>query len=412
MKFFTLLTALFISMQVFAQDLKGYYITNSDKRIEGSFKPADFNDVVSLQFKPSGQSDYNQLSINDVKEYGVNDNEFKFEKHTVQIDISDVNSNSVSTQKSPEWKTETLFLSVVVDGDSRLYSYTKDYKTKFFISTKNKPGEVSLLVYKKYQTPDGIAENVAFRQQLFNAVKCEGQNIGDFIGTRYDKKELSEAVKNYNKCSGSESVSYYNGFRKRKEIKYTAFVGVSNTYLGITSGFPPVSGADSKANYSFGVEAAYVFPSEKVEFFVQAEYETISVKNIDAYDQGYNVITSTYELDGGAVNVFFGPRFNFLLNEKNKFFVDAAFGMSFPVGLEIKRSTLIKTGTGFEYEGDSDRFDAQTSFCAHLGVGYVFNDKFGLSLRYETSRDMLDDATSPYKTDVTRLGLNLRYTIN
>lgn len=412
MKIFTLLTALFISMQVFAQDLKGYYITNSNERIEGVFKSADFNDAVSLLFKSSNGKDYNNLILSDIKEYGINNNEFKFEKHTVQIDISDKDAKNLSSQKSPEWKTETLFLNVVVDGNAKLYSYTKDYKTKFFFSTKNKPGEVSQLIYKKYRTQEGVTENVAYKQQLLNAVRCDGQYADYFSDIRYNKKELSDVIENYNKCSGSESVSYYNGFRKRTEVKYTAFAGVNSMNFGIKSGFPPVSGADSNAEYSFGLEAAYVFPSEKVEFFAQAEYEVISAKNVDPYDQGYNVLTSTYTLEGAAFNVFFGPRFNFLLNEKNKFFVDASFGMSFPVGIEITRSAHIKTGTGYEYEGDGDRFDAGTSFCSNFSVGYVFNNKFGLSLRYETSRDMLDDSNGPYKTDITRLGLNLRYTIN
>lgn len=412
MKFFTLLTALFISMQVFAQDLKGYYITNSDQRVEGVFKPADFNDAASLQFKSSDQAEYAHLLLTNVKEYGVNDNEFKFEKHTVQIDISD--ANKMSTQKNPEWKTETLFLSVVVEGDTKLYSYTniKDYKTKFFFTTKNKPEEVSLLLYKKYQTPEGIAENVNYKQQLFNAVRCDGQYIDHFMEIRYNKEELSKIIKEYNACSGSKSVSYHNGFHKRTEVKYTAFAGLNSMNFGIKSGFPPVSGAESNTEYSFGFEAAYVFPSEKVEFFVQAEYEFISAKNVDTQVQTFNEITSTYKLDGAALNIFFGPRYNFLLGEKNKIFIDAAFGMSFPVGLEITRQASIKTSADYVYDGDHDRYDAKTSFCANFGVGYVFNNKFGLSLRYETSRDMLDDAPSQYKTDITRLGLNLRYTIN
>lgn len=412
MKFFTLLTALFISMQVFAQDLKGYYITNSGKRVEGVFKSADFNDAASLQFKSSEQAEFKGLLLEDVKEYGVNDNEFRFVKHTVQIDISDL--NKMSTQKGPEWKTETLFLSVVVQGDATLYSYTnlKDYKTKFFFSTKDKPEEISQLLYKKYQTLEGIAENVNYKQQLFNAVKCDGQFVDSFMDIRYNKNALSDVFKNYNKCSGSQSVYYHNGFHKRKEVKYTAFVGLNSLNFGIKSGFPPVSGTESNTEYSVGFEAAYVFPSEKVEFFVQAEYEIISAKNVDSYVQTFNTITSTYKLDGAALNIFFGPRYNFLLGEKNKIFIDAAFGMSFPVGLEITRQASIKTSADYVYDGDHDRYDAKTSFGANFSVGYVFNNKFGVSLRYETSRDMLDDAPSQYKTDITRLGLNLRYTIN
>ncbi|MNK17064.1 hypothetical protein D3C87_352470 [compost metagenome] len=411
MRIFTLLAVLFITMQTFSQDVKGYYITDSGQKVEGYFDATDFNDISLLKFKTLRNSNYSNFSVDGIREYGINDNEFKFEKHTVQIDISDSGKN-LSTQKNPEMKTETLFLNVIVEGDATLYSYTKDYKTKFFFSTKKKPGEPEQFIYKKYQSEEGVAENVSFRQQLFNAVRCSDQMIVDFFEVRYDNKELTDIFKNYNNCTDSKYTYYYNGFRKKREVRYTVFAGIHKMNFGISEGFPPVNGREASTSYDFGFEAAYVLPSEKFELFAQIAYQSISGENVDAYDQGYNILTSTYKVEGSAVNVFFGPRVNFLINEKNKLFVDASFGMSFPVGLEVSRSARIKTTTGFEYDGDSDLFSASTSFCVNFGVGYAFNDKFGLSLRYETNRDVLDDVYSPYKTKINRLGLNLRYSLN
>lgn len=411
MRIITLLTALLITMHTFSQDVKGYYITEAGQRIEGFFNATDFNDVSLLQFKTSRKSDYSSFSTDGVKEYGINDNEFKFEKHTVQIDVSDT-GKKLSIQKYPEMKTETLFLNVIVEGYATLYSYTKDYKTKFFFSTKKKPGELEQFIYKKYQSEEGVAENVAFRQQLFNAVRCTNQMIVDFFEVRYDKKELADIFKNYNNCTDSKYTYYYNGFRKKREVRYTVFAGLHKMNFGISEGFPPVNGRETSASYDFGFEAAYVLPSEKFEVFAQITYQSLSGKNVDSYDQGYNILTSTYKVDGAAVNVFFGPRVNFLMNERNKIFVDASFGMSFPVGLDVSRSSRIKTTSGLEYDGDSDLFSASTSFCINFGVGYAFNDKFGLSLRYETNRDVLDDVYTPYKTKINRIGLNLRYSLN
>lgn len=411
MRIFSLLAVLFITMQTFSQDIKGYYITDSGQKVEGYFDTTDFNDISLLKFKTSRNSNYSNFSVDGIKEYGINDNEFKFEKHTVQIDISD-NGKNLSAQKNPEMKTETLFLNVIVEGDATLYSYTKDYKTKFFFTTKNRVGEPEQFIYKKYQSEEGVAENVSFRQQLFNTVRCSDQMIVDFFEVRYDKKELADIFKNYNNCTDSKYTYYYNGFRKKREIRYTVFAGIHKMNFGISEGFPPVNGRDVSTSYDFGFEAAYVLPSEKFELFAQVAYQSISGENVDAYDQGYNILTSTYKVDGAAINVFFGPRVNFLINEKNKLFIDASFGMSFPVGLEVSRSARIKAITGPEYDGDSDLFSASTSFCINFGVGYAFNDKFGLSLRYETNRDVLDDVYSPYKTKINRLGLNLRYSLN
>ncbi|MEL1243959.1 hypothetical protein AAEO56_06760 [Flavobacterium sp. DGU11] len=53
MKFFTLLTALFIGLNAFAQDQQGYYIDNGGKKTEGYYKTTDFYNENSLEFTNS-----------------------------------------------------------------------------------------------------------------------------------------------------------------------------------------------------------------------------------------------------------------------------------------------------------------------------------------------------------------------
>lgn len=395
---------MFIVAQLHAQDIKGYYIGASGQKVEGFFKYGDYNDTPSLKFKTSRDAEYTSLS-NDVVEYGLDEDKLKFEKHTVDIDIS----GNDSYRKNPEWLTHTVFLNLIVDGDTKLYSYTKDYNTKFFFSTKNKPNEVSQLIYKKYKMPDGtIAENAMFRQQLYNAVRCDGQSISEYTTILYDKKQLTDVVKHYNECTGSKSEVY--GPKKKSDFKYSVFAGVHSLNVGITNSTPPVD-SQSSVTYSFGGEVAYTFPSEKVSFYLFAEYESLDSEVVDDYDQGYNVLTSTYKIKGSALNFVFGPRYNFLLNDNNKIFMDAGFYFSVPFG-DVKRTTLITPTTGESYSGVHNEYDLDTAFGLNFGVGYTFQKKYSIAFRYVTGRDFLDDVYSNFKTKISRVGVVVSYTLN
>jgi hypothetical protein len=70
------LAILFIaSISVHCQEAqKGYYITNTNQKVEGYFKPTDFFDVTSLKFKRALESDYISLPANGITEYAIGNN--------------------------------------------------------------------------------------------------------------------------------------------------------------------------------------------------------------------------------------------------------------------------------------------------------------------------------------------------
>ena len=402
MRFFYLITAMFIVAQLHAQDIKGYYIGASGQKVEGFFKYGDFNDTPSVKFKTSRNTEYTSLS-NDVVEYGMEEDNLKFEKHTVDIDIS----GNDSSQKNPEWLIQTVFLNLIVDGDTKLYSYKKDYNTKFFFSAKKKPNEISQLVYKKYKTPEGtITENTMFRQQLYNAVRCDGQDASEFMEVSCNKKQLADIFMTYNECTGSKSETF--GPKRDNGISYTIIAGVYNLKLGITDARHPVDSQNS-INFSFGGEVAYTVPSQKFSLFGGLEYEIMSAEITETNRQQFNSLKSEYKLDSDAVNLYFGPRYNLEINDRNKFFIDVAPGISLPFGT-INETTTIITDTGNEYPGDSNNYELRTGFYFNFDLGYTFDKKYSLALRYQTKRDFLNDVGGSYKTSIVRLGITLRYT--
>jgi len=404
MRLLTLLLTLLFALQLQAQDVKGYYITDSGKKVDGYFKYADFFDTPALKFKESKNHEFSVLPQN-VTEYGLIEDQLKFEKHSVKMDISGNNSFN----KEPEWSDKTIFLNVLIEGNATLYSYTKEYKTTFFFTTIAKPNEVNQLIYKKYKvSEESVAENNSFRQQLYNGVKCDGQNVSDFTAVMYDKKQLSDVFKKYNECNGSKSEVY--GPKKKSDFKYIIVAGVYNTSLDIPYATPEVDKAND-ITYGLGIEAAYTFPAETAEIFFRAEYELLKVKLESSRTLVYNTTTSIYDLDAQAVNIYIGPRYNFLLNDTSKISLDAAFGASIPFG-DINQSTIITPPTGVKYGGETSHFSLEPGFCVNIGLGYTFYNKYGIYLKYETNRDFLDNTSSRYKTNVSRLGLNFRYTLN
>lgn len=402
MRFFTLLTALFFAVQTYAQNVKGYYVNYEGKRIEGSFKQADFTNLSALEFQQSSNKGYIKLSPDLVKEYGVGD-EFKFEKHMVRIDVS----QSGGTEKGFQWSEDAIFLNVVVEGDATLYSYSKEYFTKYFLKTKEmqKPEQ---LMFKKYKAADGnIVDNNGFRQQLYNKVKCPGQTEQDFSDVLYDRKQLIDIIKNYNKSQGVKSEEYHNGLKRESGFSYTVFAGIYNLNFGIKEINPTVDGQNN-VNYGFGGEVAYTFRSEKVTLFAGVEYELMSSEVVNSYRQSFNTMTTTFKMDSNAFNFYFGPRYNFIFNDRNKLFIDTALGMSIPFG-DIDQTTVITTDVGESYPGASDDYNLKPCFYLNFGFGYTF-DRYGVAIRYRTGRDFLEDVNSTYKTNITSLGVIFRYT--
>ncbi|MHA3788014.1 hypothetical protein ACX0HA_07375 [Flavobacterium hauense] len=402
MKFFTLIAALFFAAQLSAQDVEGYYITESGKKVNGFFKYGDFFETASLKFKQSRSGEFAVLPQG-VVEYGAVDEKLIFEKHKVKIDFSGNNSND----KDPQWSTQEVFLNVLLKGKATLYSYTSNYKTVFFFSVESAQEQIDQLVYKQYILEDGtVAENKMFRQQLFNAVKCDGEQISDFTDIAYAQNKLIEVFQKYNKCKGVKSKVY--GVKK-SNFRYSAFAGIHSLNVGIDSAVPPVSD-QTNVNYTFGGEIAYVFPSEGPSLFFRIEYESLNSENVDSYDKVYNVFESSYKLSGSAFNFIFGPRYNFQITNKHSLYVDAGFCFSAPVA-DIKRTTLIHPVNGTPYNGEYSSFDLTPAFGLNFGIGYNFG-RYGVAARYVTKRDFLDDTLSSFKTEISRLGLIVSYTIN
>lgn len=402
MKKITLLICLTIfTISGYSQDTQnGYYINSSGQKVTGEFMQADFFDTGALKFKASGNS-FEKLDTDNIIEYGISD-DYKFVKKTVQVDNSNLNINQLSRNREPNFIEETTFLNVIVDGDATLYSHKHMGAQKYFYSVKSKGIKAKQLVYKQYMAPVtgqstsyAIKSNNEFRQQLYVDLRCpEDKVIGDFLGLEYETNDLKKIFTDYNSCVSADYTVYENKSGNKIKINYTVFAGLHSTSFAL----PLTNETDSNITYGVGFELGLTLPSQKFGLFLKAEYEKFSAEtmNIREREFGEDIIT-IYSVESHLLNFTFGPRYFFNISKKSKIYIDAGLQMTFPVTNDYLTSNgaiIAPLGNAFSITG---------------GVGYMFNNKFGAELRADSNRDLSGGAI---KIDYTRIGLNLRYTIN
>ena len=408
MKFLSLFGALLLTLQCFSQEQKGYYITIGGQKVEGVFKTTYFHDAKSLQFRNQG-GEFRTLTTEDIKEYGIG-SEYKFIRQTVKMESG--SEKILSGTKDPYLEVVTVFLNVVVEGDASLYSYENDGDVKFFFRVKGKQDDIVPLIYKKYQPSPtgGVKENNRFRQQLYTTLNCRSFSSADYENIEYDKSDLRDFFTLQNQCLNSKTIIFSNTASKKPAVKYTLGAGAYGVNFAI-DGDRYFAGKAKGNSYGINAEAALVTASEKWEVFARVEYMTLSAKKTGVFDAGYNIRTTTHELNANCFDFNFGPRYNFQLDDHNKIIIDAAFGFFLPSG-EVEKTTVLRTDTGVEYDGEEETLKLSASVFGSFGIGYVFKDKFGIILRYDMPRNMFDNTYFNQEAKISRLGLNLRYTLN
>jgi hypothetical protein len=210
---FTLLS--FLIFKSYAQVLfeKGYYINNSNERIECLIKNYDWkNNPTYFEFKLAQNASIEKAVIQNTKEFGIYDVS-KFIRASINIDRSNSSLNKFDSKESPNFNQEQLFLKIIIEGKGSLFFYEDENLTRFFFSVNE--SEIEQLIYKEYLLDNKITQNNRFKLQLYEALKCSIMSTNDFKNINYNGKDLSKLFIKYNNCVDSKYVS----FESKKKIK-------------------------------------------------------------------------------------------------------------------------------------------------------------------------------------------------
>ena len=133
--YFFLFLNLYLSTEIFAQNnfQKGYYINNNGNVIECLILNEDWKSSPSIfKYKISEGQDVNTASIENVSVFEIN-GALKYERHEVLIARNLKDLTPTQNNSELDFKKETLFLKVLVEGDVNLYQYEDGSLKIFFI---------------------------------------------------------------------------------------------------------------------------------------------------------------------------------------------------------------------------------------------------------------------------------------
>lgn len=394
-----LLLAILSTLNGFAQIEfeKAYFINNSNQKIECFIKNVDWLDnPIDFQYKLSGDSDFQTAGIKNVKEFGIY-SKSKYIRSLVEIDHSINTIGNLSRTSAPTFIQEELFLKVLIEGKANLYEYINGDLTKYFYNVEN--ALIKQLVYKEYlntvEYNEVISKNNYYKQQLWNDLKCDNFTENKLKNINYRRKDLEIFFIEYSNCNSEKALVINNQKATKDLLKLTIRPRLNNSSLSVENSDVSYKNTDfgNKTGFGLGLEAEYVLSFNKNKWSVIIEptyqsYKSEKSSNLEAPHEG--VLTRT--IDYKSLEIPVGIRHYIFLNHNSKIFANTSIVPNFSLNSSIKYYLNNISMAPLE-------ITSRMNFA--VGVGYKYNDKFSLEMRFQTKRELFGKSliwSSDYKT--------------
>lgn len=349
------------------------------------------NNPLKFQYKLSESDSEKEAAINEVKGFSVGG--YIFDRYTVAIERSGTTIGSLDTSGKPDFKTETLFLKVLVAGKISLLVYEDGNIRKYFYKTDTAEAPEQLL-YKKYEEDMKVKEYNRYKYQLAQLFADAKYPQRTYEHLKYEQKYLKDIFLKYNGINGTATDETKGQNKSKFAFRVTA--GVHQASLETRAdvvGYREYQDFGNKTVFSGGLEAEWIMPfnNNKWSLFLNPYYQS--------YKQDDRTIISNGNLRGwqaeaNYITVPIGARYYMFLTQKSKIFVNVAYTLNFKTGGQISNNSFV-------YE--------LTNRQGWLGgVGYSYGN-MGAELRYNVKRDLFNYV---YRTaDYTNVGLVLSYKV-
>lgn len=410
-KFYFLFFITFISKSFSQiQFEKGYFINNSDQKIECLIKNVDWLDnPVNFHYKLDENAKIETQDISAVKEFGIS-KWSRFVRNTVDVDISSEIAGNISYKKEPEFVKQTVFLKLLVEGKTNLYSYVNGNITRFFYNKEN--NEIIPLVFKSYMDNENyIRENIYFKQQILNELSCSNIKKNEIEALKYLKNDLVAIFLKYNQCYGIEKKDNdlvdYTKKEKRDFFNLNLRLHFNNASLSAQNkGLDLLIDYGKQFNIGFGLEAEYILPFNKNKWSVVLEpsyqnYKSKQVANLTNDFSSYSFKMNS-SVEYSSIGLPLSLRYYVFLNNKSKLFFNLAYMTEFQLNSKI-------TNVIEEFSSTSE-LDISSRDNYAFGVGYKFKNKFIIELRSHTSKNILREYGS-WIGNYDKLSLIIGYSI-
>lgn len=382
---------------------KGYIIDSVGIKTECFIRNNEWkSNPTRFQYKLSEIGEAKWASVKDVREFSVY-NTFRFISQTVFIDRSSEDMNQLSEESAPDFKEETLFLEVLMEGKANLYKYEDGSLIRFFFNKDG--GTIKQLVFKSYfVSATASAQNNTFRQQLEEELTCKELSKENFQQLSYARNELMRVFRTYNICEGVEPVVFekrnkkvdlHLSVRPRLNIASFELENSSSSYRGAQM--------SSKPTFAIGLQAEFVLPYNKGKWALLAE-PVFQYFNGESSKESLSVLNSNVvtRVNYKSVEAQVGLRHYFMLNERAAIFLNA----SHILDISFASSVVVEQSNGMNR--NELKVDGRRNW--GIGAGFRYKNKFSAELRYQTPRDIVGSYllwNSAYKTSALVLGYRI-----
>lgn len=370
----------------------GYFISNDGQRTECEIKNLDWqSNPTTFEYRVNGTD--GRGGIETISEFGITGGSV-FRRFEVSIDRSSNNTSSLGKERNPDFKRETLFLRLLVNGKAVLYMYEDQGLIRFFCS--NDGSAVTQLVYKRYiqtnergWTTGYVLENEQYKQDLLNSLKCASITERDVKSLKYERASLMKFFNRYNECNGTLVQTNEVGTPK-SPVHISLLVGAGFNSLASQYTGAPVTTYESAVALRLGAEFEIVLASNKGMWAVvlQTVYQTYSTKNAPG------TITVNYSsLDVGGI-----VRRYLFIKDNNSLYANLGGVFAVPISSEDT------------FKGPGTSLESNLAVNFVLGLGYRVS-KFSAELSYAANRDILQKYpywSAPYGGVIVTLGYRLK----
>ena len=360
---------------------KGYYINDKNNKVECLIKNEDWDyNPTEFKYKTDENANPNVMSVKDIQEFEVG-GEYKFKKAKVKIDKSSDIYQNASGSKTLNLEDDVLLLRVRVEGKGILYSYHNENYTRFFYSLDQ--GPIEQLSYKLYYDAQeqSYRKNEIYKQEILNNLKCDKITLKDIENLSYTSASLTDIFTNYNICNGSNN----NQIEEKKNIKTLEIhmkAGIIVSRLKFDDGEDEVLDFGSKAELRPAVEAEVNLSNKRKNFSILFE---------GAYEYYKSSAKNGTTVNYKAIDFSIGIRKYMYLNPSSMVFINGY--VTYAIAVDSNINT---------YQ------ELTKSFSTSLGVGYLYNKKYTLDLRYDFNRNLLSNYLFQ-SAKYSSIGLNFGY---
>ncbi len=382
---------------------EGYFIDNNGNRTECQIKNVDWDDNPNgFDYRLNESGNVNQMEISSIKEFGIYQDS-KYVKAKVNIDKSSDNLSDLGYQRKPVMVEEELLLEALVEGKANLFVYKSGNMTRFFYQKGGMP--IEQLIYKRYKASNNqVAVNNTYQQQLINDMPCPGQKQINALGLRYRKNDLIRYFKDYSSCHDIQAASFQPD-NQRDVFHLSLRPRLNHTSLSIENSIRSFLDRDFGNQWTggLGLELEFVLPFNKNKWTVLVEPTYQYFKSEETADAP-NVSggTLTAEVDYKSIEIPVGVRHYFFLSDQATIFANLSYVADVPLNSSV--NFVRAEGTSFENMeiGSTDNIA--------IGVGFKYNLKYSLEVRYQSRRDILrgaPNAQADYRTVALIVGYRL-----